>query len=294
VAIPAGPLDSAVVVVKRPFGYAARVATAVAVIAIIATLGLVLLNRRGDETTAPRTTAGEVASTKSDAGGEVVPPVPPVPTQPNSYPSTPVTGTIVPNSTPATVTPPPAASAPVIIAPTNPAPVVGAPPAQMRPLPPVTRRTEPPGPTAPSRLPDLVTPAPRDTARPVVNPPDTVTPPVVTVVPPKPADVCDSPDSGDQQKCLMSAIERNDRELNSAYQRLIAALRRQAGIEPSDPDPASVDELREAQRRWIDSRDAACRDAGSGPLFARARGECFAGQSSRRANELLERLRSIP
>jgi uncharacterized protein YecT (DUF1311 family) len=92
----------------------------------------------------------------------------------------------------------------------------------------------------------------------------------------------------------MGAIERNDRELNSAYQQLIGALRRRAGIDPSAEDPPSVDSLREAQRRWIDSRDAACRDAGSGPLFARARSECFANQSSRRANELLERLRSMP
>jgi uncharacterized protein YecT (DUF1311 family) len=146
-------------------------------------------------------------------------------------------------------------------------------------------------------LPDPIptpTPTPRDTARPVVNPPDTVLPPVVAILPPKPADVCDSPDGSDQQKCLMGAIERNDRELNSAYQRLIGALRRQAGVEPSAPDPASVDELREAQRRWIDSRDAACRDVGAGPLYARSRGECFAGQSARRTAEILERLRAIP
>jgi uncharacterized protein YecT (DUF1311 family) len=303
VAIPAGPLDSAVVVVKRPFGYAARLATAVAVVAIIGTLGVILLNRRG-QTDEPRTTAGEVAPTKSDAGGEVIPTTQ---SRRDTFYRPPTSGTIVASSTPGVVMPPSPATASVRTPRERVAPQPPQAQGQTQPQtptqtptrmsPPPTRRPEPPRGIAPSKLPDPVAPPTTttpDTVRPIVNPPDTVTPPTVMLSPPKPADVCDSPDPSDQQKCLLGAIERNDRELNSAYQRLIAALRRQAGVEPSDPDPPSVDELREAQRRWIDSRDVACRDAGSGPLFARARSECFAGQSSRRTGELLHRLQSMP
>jgi uncharacterized protein YecT (DUF1311 family) len=281
VAIPAGPLDSSVVVLKSPFGKVARLATAVAVVAIVGTLGVVLLNRGGGDRPSV-TTADDVVHAKADIGGEVIPTVPPRADGLQPAPTT--TGT--------TVTPP-QASAPVSVAPMTPAPVAATPtPTQGRPKPPVTRRSEPPRRTAPSTLPDPVAPL-RDTTRPVVvTPPDSVAIPVVTVTPS--ADGCDSPDASDQQKCLLTALERNDRELNSTYQRLIAALRRQAGVGPSDADPASVDALRDAQRRWITTRDSACRDAGAGPLWARARSDCFAGESARRTEELNRRLRGIP
>jgi uncharacterized protein YecT (DUF1311 family)/serine/threonine protein kinase len=283
VAIPPGPLDSTVVVVKSPFSRTARLATAVAVVAIIGTLGIVLLTRDRDDNTR-RATAGDVARTKTDAGGEVIPTATP---RRDGFHSVPTAS--------AAVTSPPQVSPPAVVAPTKPAPVAAKPtqtatPTQSRPKPPVTRRSEPPRGMARSKLPDPVAP-PRDTTTlPAVNRPDSVAPPVVTTTPS--ADGCDSPD--DQQRCLMAAIERNDRELNSAYQRLIAALRRQAGVGSMDADPASVDALSEAQRHWITTRDSACRNVGSGPLWAKVRADCFAGQSARRTEELNRRLRSMP
>ena len=65
------------------------------------------------------------------------------------------------------------------------------------------------------------------------------------------------------------------RVLNDAYQRLITALRREANVQPSDPDPESVDALREAQRRWTEAGCRVSGDAGSGLLFARARAQSF-------------------
>jgi uncharacterized protein YecT (DUF1311 family) len=108
------------------------------------------------------------------------------------------------------------------------------------------------------------------------------------------ADPCASADRSDQSRCLMAAIDRNDRELNRVYARLISALRRQASAASADPDPDSVNELRADQRKWVDARDAACRDVGEGPLFAKSRAACFAQQSADRARELQRRLDAIP
>jgi len=110
----------------------------------------------------------------------------------------------------------------------------------------------------------------------------------------RPADVCDSPSASDQRQCLLSAIQRNDVGLNDVYQRLIAALRRQANVADGAPDPQSVVDLRNAEHKWVDDRDAACRGAGDGPLYARARAQCFADQSARRLRELQQMLDAIP
>ena len=112
-----------------------------------------------------------------------------------------------------------------------------------------------------------------------------------TVVAPE---ACASPESEDQHKCLMAAIDRNDRELNSVFGRLVAALRRQASAASSDPDPDTVEELRAAQRKWLEERDAACRAVGERPLYARERSSCFAQQSSDRARELKKMLDAVP
>jgi uncharacterized protein YecT (DUF1311 family) len=104
------------------------------------------------------------------------------------------------------------------------------------------------------------------------------------------ADPCFSPDVANQQRCLMAAIDRNDRDLNAVYARLIAALRRQSGVASGDPDPDSVDDLRASQRKWVDARDVACRRVGDGPLYAKSRSACFAQQSADRTRELKRRL----
>jgi uncharacterized protein YecT (DUF1311 family) len=105
---------------------------------------------------------------------------------------------------------------------------------------------------------------------------------------------CASPESEDQHKCLMTAIDRNDRELNSVFYKLVAALRRQASVAASDPDPDTVEELRAVQRKWLEDRDAACREVGERPLYARERSSCFAQQSSDRARELKKTLEAVP
>ena len=92
----------------------------------------------------------------------------------------------------------------------------------------------------------------------------------------------------------MTAIDRNDRELNSVYARLIAALRRQANVTASDPDPDAVDDLRAAQRKWVEDRDVACRQVGERPLYARERSSCFAQQSANRTRELQRMLEAVP
>jgi uncharacterized protein YecT (DUF1311 family) len=112
--------------------------------------------------------------------------------------------------------------------------------------------------------------------------------------PPAPTDACSSTNAADQRRCLMSAIDRNDAALNGVYQRLIAAMRRQAGVSADDPDPDTVDQLRATQRRWLDDRDQACHGVGSGALWARERAACFADQSSKRTVELQQQLDGIP
>jgi uncharacterized protein YecT (DUF1311 family) len=306
-AVPVGASDGSVVVVKRPFGYNARVLTAVAVAAIIAVLGVFLLNRSGPD---ERRTAGRTTDTTYQAAGEVALTTPRADTFTTSAP---VTSAPMTSVTPAPVTPvvPPTSQTPVVtpqplpstMVPntTSPSMSMQSPPSEtQRMTPPVSRRPEPPRPE-PSRVP---VPTTTPTVPAQLPPPAVVRDPSSAIVPipvpprdttpAKPADVCDSPDSGDQHKCLMNAIEQNDRDLNSVYNRLIIAMRRQAGVPAGDPDPESVSDLRSAQRAWLDTRDSACRSVGDGSLYARARSQCFAEQSSRRVRELQERLNGIP
>ena len=88
----------------------------------------------------------------------------------------------------------------------------------------------------------------------------------------------------------MTAIQDGDRSLNAVYQALIAALRKQAAVADSDPDPASVQDLRDSQRRWLEQRDDACHNAGDGPLYARDRAACYADKAAARVKELQARL----
>jgi uncharacterized protein YecT (DUF1311 family) len=164
-------------------------------------------------------------------------------------------------------------------------------------------RMTPPALRLPGSIATPAQPAPRDTTSRAVSadtavakPRDTTSAarPADSAIAAKPTDICDSPASADQQQCLMSSVQRNDAPLNDVYQRLIVALRHQAGAQDADPDPQSVLDLRDAQRKWLESRDAACHGAGDGPLYARTRAQCFADQSAQRTRELQQMLAAIP
>jgi uncharacterized protein YecT (DUF1311 family) len=109
-----------------------------------------------------------------------------------------------------------------------------------------------------------------------------------------PLDACDLPNPTSQQQCLISEVDRNDRALNDTYERLIGAMRHRSNAKANDADPSSVDSLRRTQQRWAESRESSCRNVGSGPLFARARAQCYADIGAKRASDLSSHLASIP
>lgn len=257
--------DDAVVVVKRSgMGFGARLVTAFVVLALLVGAAVFFWPRRAHDVS--RTASTAMPDTQGDAAGDVALRSNNSPVDAQVYP-TPVIVEPTPTPTP----PPPTSSYPYPY-PSYPQQTPTIVPS--RPAPPVTQPSQPVQPAEP------VAPQPKP------EPTDTVVR--------RPTDVCDSPDSGDQRQCLLAAIDRNDRGLNSAYQRLITALRRQAGVSDSDPDPSSVEELRSAQRRWLEDRDEVCRGTGSGLLYARERAQCFADRSAQRARELEAQLAAIP
>jgi uncharacterized protein YecT (DUF1311 family) len=71
-----------------------------------------------------------------------------------------------------------------------------------------------------------------------------------------------------------------DARLNSAYQKLAAAL-----------DDAQKKQLRDEERQWIASRDLAC---GKGTAGAVVKNACSVASTSKRADELEQRLASAP
>ena len=100
---------------------------------------------------------------------------------------------------------------------------------------------------------------------------------------------CDSPAADDQRRCLMSYLARSDVGLDRTYQSLIAALDQQAGVGPGDPPPATVTQLRQAQRAWLVYRDTECRRRNrrnEGPLWAPVRARCLGEFSRDREQEL--------
>src|SRR5262249_15140274 len=144
--------------------------------------------------------------------------------------------------------------------PTNPATQhpAGSFPGGVAPAPPTQRRSEPPVST---NRPTIIPPATGDTsslARDSAR--------VRTT-----AEVCASTEIGDQRTCLGQLIKENDVELNSVFRRLLTAMRRKANIADQDPEPQSIVDLREAERKWVEDRDVACRGVGGGPLYARTR-----------------------
>ncbi len=270
--MPAGPSDEpAVIIVKRPYGFGARVATAVAVIAILGVLGVLLRQRSSSD---------EIGSTLNDtsslASGDIAlhpgdtaivdsPPAP-MPQQPVIVSPIPTPETQPMAPLPQQVAPP--ASIPPTVIPLYP----------INPIAPPTTRRHEPGITPPIvRMPAPTPPVSLDTL---------VTKPAITDA------ACDAPDAADQRACLSAAIERNDGPLNAVYQRLISALRRRANAQPGDPDPPSVEQLRVEQRKWMNDREAACRDVGDGPVYARVRAQCLADWSPSRVRELEQMLRA--
>ena len=99
-------------------------------------------------------------------------------------------------------------------------------------------------------------------------------------------DPCDSPAAVDQRSCLNRSIAQNDAGLNRAYQELIAQSRKSGG-------PELEQRFRQAQRDWVNQRDAECRDAGDGALWARTRARCLASRSESRTAELKRNLNSL-
>lgn len=100
------------------------------------------------------------------------------------------------------------------------------------------------------------------------------------------ADPCDSPNADDQRACLNRSIVQNDADLNRIYQDLLAQSRKSGGAELEQ-------RFRDSQRDWVNERDDACRTAGDGSLWARARGRCLADYSAKRTAELRRSLNSL-
>jgi uncharacterized protein YecT (DUF1311 family) len=99
-------------------------------------------------------------------------------------------------------------------------------------------------------------------------------------------DPCDSPAAVDQRSCLNRSIVKNDADLNRTYQDLIAQSQKSGG-------PELEQRFRDAQRDWINQRDAECRSVGEGALWARARARCLADHSDKRTAELRRNLNSL-
>ena len=202
------PREPAVVAAPSSFGFNARLGSAVAVAAIVGVLALgVYRHERGREVAASLATN----DTTRQAAGD-----------------------IAAGAARADSAIPPAAAPPLA---TAPQPVVTIPPKATRP--PITSSSDP----VARRPVDIATPTmptlPRDSARASERTTTRDTTGMAVATEP-----CASAESEDQHKCLMAAIDRNDRELNSVFGRLVAALRRQASAAASDPDPDTVDELR--------------------------------------------------
>jgi uncharacterized protein YecT (DUF1311 family) len=99
-------------------------------------------------------------------------------------------------------------------------------------------------------------------------------------------DPCDSPAAVDQRSCLNRAIAGNDADLNRTYQELLAQSRKSGG-------PELEQRFRQAQRDWVNQREAECRGSGDGALWARQRARCLADYSTRRTAELHRNLNSL-
>jgi uncharacterized protein YecT (DUF1311 family) len=103
---------------------------------------------------------------------------------------------------------------------------------------------------------------------------------------PASGDPCDSPAPVDQRSCLNRSIVRNDADLNRMYQDLLVQSRKSGGAELEQ-------RFRQAQRDWVNQREAECSGAGDGALWAKARARCLAERSTQREAELRRNLNSL-
>jgi uncharacterized protein YecT (DUF1311 family) len=139
----------------------------------------------------------------------------------------------------------------------------------------------------------VVRPSPTDsdvlTSGPRLTPPlkaNDANPTTLPPYSPPSGDPCDSPAPVDQRSCLNRSIVQNDADLNRMYQELLVQSRKSGGAELEQ-------RFRDAQRDWVNQREADCRGTGEGALWARARARCLANHSERRTAELRRNLNSL-
>lgn len=152
----------------------------------------------------------------------------------------------------------------------------------------------PPEPHIEFSTPDPGAAPPPAAARPNPSANDNPATPAVNANPPRrivaaSAPGCSSPATDDQRRCLLALLARYDVELNTAYRELIARMRSDAGTAAGEPDPASVGDLRTAQRGWLVYRDRECRRrtrTREGELWGPVRARCLGELSDARAREL--------
>ena len=107
-------------------------------------------------------------------------------------------------------------------------------------------------------------------------------------------DLCGSADAADQKACLRASLEQGDNQVNDTYKLVIAGLRKQAKVSDDAPDPPSVERVRDAQRKWLQTRDEVCHNVGAKVRYARDRAACYNSKSALRLQELESMLDSLP
>lgn len=267
--------DDAVVVVRRGMSFGARLAVAVGIAAVIVIVAILLLGRH--RTTAGRTAAGlapaDTAGTSATGDVSLRRPDSQV-----SYDTSAIVRPrtaappLVAGTVPGTTTVVAGGSGMIAPPARRPEPLVQNPPIVSLP-----RATSGDSGRSDSTRADTSRRPARDTTQSLSS-----------------GDVCDSPSSSDQRACLSQSIRQNDATLNDAYRKVISALRRQANVSDSEPDPPAVDQLRRTEQSWLEWRDATCRTVGDQPLYARARAACFAQESARRTRVLQQKLDTLP
>jgi uncharacterized protein YecT (DUF1311 family) len=104
-------------------------------------------------------------------------------------------------------------------------------------------------------------------------------------------DPCASSESRDQNSCLSLGVARSDARLDSIYQLIVKAVRKQQRVPAGAADPPYATTLAHAERTWASWRDAECarvtRGKG-GDQWAVPRAKCLATLTDERAAELTQ------
>jgi uncharacterized protein YecT (DUF1311 family) len=105
------------------------------------------------------------------------------------------------------------------------------------------------------------------------------------------ADPCASSESRDQNSCLSLGVARSDARLDSIYQLIVKAVRKQQRVPAGAADPPYATTLAHAERTWASWRNAECarvtRGKG-GDQWAVPRAKCLATLTDERAAELTQ------